>query len=225
MTDPKTQSRTREYIPWIVLCIAIIPIVGLLIADRYFNISRWQGWTMMEAVGTILAVFFAIFLAWWEGSKARRRDKDQVRTMRVLLEQELEANHERLNDLIEWTEKSHQELKDIKGKDATLRGIASPTRFTRTTVSAFDRGIQHGLNEQPSLFSKVVGASQVKQIYELYASYHDLEEEISRITEIDIAENVDTVAPRFEKWLDQFTQVRSMSDKLLQDLDKDGSHS
>jgi hypothetical protein len=106
---------------------------------------------VVQFLGPItLAIFAAVFLAWWEGSKAHRQDARQIAAIRTLLTMEIDANVSQLRSFLDKQEDWE-----------FLERLA--TRSLNTEFS-----VKNALQEQLELFSKAFESNEVIEINLFY---------------------------------------------------------
>lgn len=115
-------------------------------------------WSAAEAVGTISAVIVALWFGLRELQQARKRNTQQVRSIRTLLMLEIESNLEPMKSLLEQGCQKAEE----SGKE----GIHHLLVYRDTMV--VHRRIVDQLGQQLDLFSRALTPSQIESVDNLY---------------------------------------------------------
>jgi hypothetical protein len=165
---------------WLLVGLGFLLALAFLILlcfvlDVGAGVGAWRGWTMVESLGTVLAVFSAIGLAWWEGSRQRREGDQQRRFVRVLLSQEIRANARELDNVEQVIFEQVPVLAQLTSEDdATLWRTVTTQPPPDAPPLLLHKTIKSQLEEQLSVSSQTLTASEITQINSFYSSLSTL---------------------------------------------------
>jgi len=188
----------------LAVCVGLVLAVVLIFValDIRCALSRWVNWGMLEAVGTVSAVLAAILLAWWEGTRNTRRQEQERRMVRRLLEQEIRQNYEEVDAAATWLAQALGQVEQLKlqGRPDDLWRTATYDAPPQPPTMAIHAATRRQLTDQLALYCRSVTVEEAAEIETFYEYLHDLDDELRGYSSWPAGEALITV-PEVERKL------------------------